>query len=162
VFTIAANGCTLGWMSSGSTASAWARRVVGLHRGVHGVEQLAIGTEHAQLVTQSKQVTNPRAGQRTPAALPTLDRVPVQTEQLGERLLRQAEGLPRELEHVPGDDPTTRLATGNTATGTHSGRRKHQVSWATWHMTTPNPISGATPTLGNSYGGLVDIARFAS
>jgi hypothetical protein len=53
------------------------------------------------LVTQSKQVTNPRAGQRTPAALPTLDRVPVQTEQLGERLLRQAEGLPRELNTYP-------------------------------------------------------------
>ncbi len=115
------------------------QQVVGLHRGIHGVEQAAIRTEHTQLMAQPEQITDPRAGKRSSAALPPLDGVLVEAKALGERLLRQPQRFPDELEDVAGDDAATRLTATKTAISTCPAGGTRQVRSLTCHVTAPIP-----------------------
>src|SRR5580704_376546 len=80
--------------------------VVGVGGGFHGVEESRTAVQRHELEAQFGEIAEFRRRQGTPTGLPCLDRVLLEAEVCGERLLGDSERLPDELEHVPGDEPT--------------------------------------------------------
>jgi hypothetical protein len=94
-----------GWLTlAGLGPERIGKDVVGFGGVVQGGKKPRVGAELAEAMAQLHQRRHASAGERPPPALPALDGVPVHPELLGERLLRQAGGLPDELEQEAGNE----------------------------------------------------------
>ena len=97
------------------------QHVIGLSGVLDKREQLGIGAVLSEPMLELDKGGDTRARQRTPATLPTLNRVAVNADLFSESFLAESGRLPEQLQQVASDDPIPGAGDRTTATSTSGG-----------------------------------------